>query len=571
MQRAVIAPSARNDVLALAGLAVAFFARTQFALLAIVFPAVLVLHRVGYALAGRPRTSVPASLRSVPREHRVLTATFALGALVTIVVLIGGGRRHLLGAYSATASGDLLPAGVMRFAVQHLAAVTVGVGVVPLVLALGWSVATLLRPLGRERHALATLALVVTPALLLEASSFTLRFASRAHHDRYVFYLVPLLFAGMVACLIEGRRCWPFVLAAGLVVAGVLGTLSYIPGTAAPWFVSPVGVFWPVWHGRALELGDMLGIANLSPQTAFRWGTLLAGAGLAAAVFWLPRRVTVPAVVLVLLVFMVGETRWIMAHAWFDTKAPAPNLSGQDWVDDALHDGGQAGLVPVFAGNSAFDAQKIWWSAEFWNKDVTATFRSNGANTYTPFPAETMTVSPERGTIESSRVMDYLVVARTDLRFGVAGQTLAEFGPLALIRPLQPYRAEWTTRRLLSDGWTIAGTVPSLRLFNLPDTERGRRVSVRLLATQDVVSRRGYTLSDGRRRSSGVVNVGQEVTASLVTCVPAGGTTDVRLDVRGSNPLPDGRRVGLRVMEIDVEPTASVACVGHAASQRSSR
>jgi hypothetical protein len=46
MMRAMVAPSARNDVLALGGLAVAFFARTQFALLAIVFPMVLVVHRL---------------------------------------------------------------------------------------------------------------------------------------------------------------------------------------------------------------------------------------------------------------------------------------------------------------------------------------------------------------------------------------------------------------------------------------------------------------------------------------------------------------------------------------------
>jgi hypothetical protein len=557
MHRATVAPSARNDILVLVGLAVAFFARTQFALLPIVFPVVLVLHRVGYALTGRPRTSVLTSLRSLLREHRVL---LGLAGLAAIVVLIGGGRGRLLGAYSVTASGDLLPAGVVHFAVQHLAAVAVGLGVVPLILALGWSAATLFRPLGRERHALAALALVVTPALLLQASSFTLRFASPAHHDRYVFYLAPLLFAGTVACVIEGRRCWPFVLAAGLVVAGVLGTLSYIPGTAPPFFDSPAGVFWPVWYGKASAFGQMLGIADLSPQTAFRWGSVLAGAGLAAALWWLPRRVAAPAVVLLLLVFLVGETQWVLRHASFDTAAQAPNLSGRDWVDDALHNRAEVGLVPVFVGNSEADAQRVWWSAEFWNKDVTAAFRSNGASTYTPFPADTMTVNPERGTIESSKNLEYLVVARTDLRFRIAGPTLAESEVLALIRPLAPYRAAWATRDLGPDGWTLAGHAPSLRLFDLPDTDPGRRVSIRMQATGDVVSARAYVLSDGGRRSSGVVNVGEEVTASLMTCVPRSGTTDLRLDVRGSNLLPDGRRIGLRVMEIDVAPAASRGC-----------
>jgi hypothetical protein len=267
----------------------------------------------------------------------------------------------------------------------------------------------------------------------------------------------------------------------------------------------------------------------------------------------------------------VGETRWVLTHAWFDTTAPAPDHSAKDWVDDALPEGAEAGLVPVFVGNSENDSWRTWWPPEFWNKQVTESFAANGANIYTPFAAETMTVNPTQGTVESSKIMDHLVVASTDLRFRIAGSTVAQSGYLELVRPDRPYRVSWATRNLVPDGWTIEGSVPTLRLFGLPGTGAGRRVSVRLYATQEVYSRRGYTLTDGRRRSSGVVELGQEVTPTLMTCVPPGGTTDVRLYVRGSNVLPNGRRIGLRVMEIKVEPAAARGCAaGVAASGGSS-
>ena len=321
MQRAMVAPSARNDVLALGGLALAFFARTQFALLAIVFPIVLVVHRLGFALAERKSTRAPARpVRALLREHRVLLGAYAFAGLATLVIVSSGGRSRLLGPYASTTDGDLLPRGVEHVAEQHLAAFAVGIGLVPLVLALGWAVPTLVRPLGRERHALAVLGLVVTPALLLQASSFTLRFARGGVHDRYVFYVAPLLFAGMIACLLEGRRRWPFVLAAGLVVVHLVGTLTYEPDTALPFFVSPAQVFWPVWAGKAYELGHMVGIADLSPYTVIRVGSVVVAAGLAAGLLFIPRRIMAPAVVLVLLVFCVGETRYVLTHSWFDTN-----------------------------------------------------------------------------------------------------------------------------------------------------------------------------------------------------------------------------------------------------------
>jgi hypothetical protein len=354
------------------------------------------------------------------------------------------------------------------------------------------------------------------------------------------------------------------VLAAGLVVVHVVGTLTYEPASALPFFVAPAQAFWTVLEGRAYEFGQMAGIADLSPYTVVRWGTVVVTVGLAAGLFFIPRRVMAPAVVLLLLVFCVGETRWVLTHAWFDTTAPAPDHSAKDWSDDVLPEGAEAGLVPVFVGNSENDSWRTWWPPEFWNKDVTESFAANGANIYTPFAAETMTVDPMRGTVESSKTMDHLVVASTDVRFRIAGSTVAQSGYLDLIRPDRPYRVSWATRNLVPDGWTIEGSVPTLRLFGLPGTGVGRRVSVRLYATQEVYSRRGYTLTDGRRRSSGVVDLGQEVTPTLMTCVPPGGTTDVRLYVRGSNILPNGRRIGLRVMEIKVEPAAARGCAASA-------
>src|SRR4051794_1573958 len=87
MQAAVARPSVRNDLFAVAAIALAVLARTQFYALAGVLPAVLVAD----ALVGR-------RLKAAIREHAALVTVYAIGALFALALFATG--HALLGTYS---------------------------------------------------------------------------------------------------------------------------------------------------------------------------------------------------------------------------------------------------------------------------------------------------------------------------------------------------------------------------------------------------------------------------------------------------------------------------------------
>jgi len=79
--RAIEDPSRRRDALALGAIALAYFTRTQFLVLAGVFP-LAVLLRDG---------------RAAPRRHRLLAAAAAVAAVAAIVVQVTGGLSRVPG------------------------------------------------------------------------------------------------------------------------------------------------------------------------------------------------------------------------------------------------------------------------------------------------------------------------------------------------------------------------------------------------------------------------------------------------------------------------------------------
>jgi len=102
MQRTLVEPSLRADALALGGLLLAFVARTQFYLLAIVLLIAVVVHEVAF------RRSVRAGVTVAARGHVLLLGAAALALLVGSVT---GTWESLLGNYATVQNGTLLPAG----------------------------------------------------------------------------------------------------------------------------------------------------------------------------------------------------------------------------------------------------------------------------------------------------------------------------------------------------------------------------------------------------------------------------------------------------------------------------
>jgi hypothetical protein len=250
----------------------------------------------------------------------------------------------------------------------------------------------------------------------------------------------------------------------------------------------------------------------------------------------------------------------------------SPRLEDRDWIDEALPDGASATLIPVFVGDSPFVTERTWWQAEFWNTSVKDAYSLDGTQpTYTPFSAETLTVDPDTGKVGAEDPAPYLVVSGADLRFRLAArETLATgFAYLELIRAETPYRAEWTTTDLLPDGWTLRGETVRIRLFPGPAGGGARTVRLLLKAQADVTSPRRFTLRSGTDRKRGTLVPPEGRTDVTVNaCVRRGRPSDVMLDVEGANELPDGREIGLRVLDIDVTDGPASACRARPSARR---
>lgn len=570
MQHALAAPGRRNDLLALGAIALAFFARTQFAFLVAVLPVAVLLHELGLSLPRPSRRDLGAAMRRAALGHRTLLVAYGLLLAAALAVAARSSLGSVLGNYETTSQGNLLPDGILNQSGRHLASMTVAIGVVPLVLAAGWAVSSVVRPTRRELHAFAVIVVLVVPAIMLIAGSFTLRFAGGALEDRYVFYAAPLLFAGMAACLLDQRRRFVGVALAGLGFAAIADYASFETSARTPFFWSPSTSFWQVLDGRAYELGATLGVAHLSPVTAIEVGTIALSAVLAAALWWKgPSRALLVVVAVPLLLYVTAETKYVLPIGAAQSGGGGAYTgntprAGRDWVDRAIPGDGDVAMLPIWVGDSELEAQRVWWEAEFWNKRITRVFSSNGSTTYTLFPLKTMSVDYATGRVQAEQQVPYLVVADTDRRFGLATKrTLASgFRFLDAIEPVLPYRAAWTSRGIFDDGWSNAEEPFRVRLHSVPGQGPARRVVLRLAAPGDVLSPRPYTLSGGVRRVSGVIPLGGEREIAATACVPTGGSRELNLDVRAHNALPDGRVIAVRVMDIDVVPAPAGACAG---------
>ena len=107
LHRSVAEPTWRRDLIAVAALAVAVLARTQFLVLAVVFPLTILVHElaIGFAEQGRP-LSIASWLREGARRslqrHRLLGVLYAAGLVTVGAVSVVGSASDILGSYSVT-------------------------------------------------------------------------------------------------------------------------------------------------------------------------------------------------------------------------------------------------------------------------------------------------------------------------------------------------------------------------------------------------------------------------------------------------------------------------------------
>jgi hypothetical protein len=549
--RTLAAPSARRDAAALAGLVLAFFARTQFLVVAAVLPLAVIVHELGFAMSaagGKRADRVRQALRRIPVVHPVLAAAYGLALLGAAVLTTIRSLTAIVGNYSVSFRSDLLPAGVWSSSVAHLDQVVVGCSVAPFLLASAWVASALIRPDGKQAHAFAVLFALLVPLLTLEVASFDLRFTPRGFvQDRYLFYLAPLFAVGAAAALTQRTsfRLRSVLLTVAAALCFVLLQYSDYRDDTIIFWAAPAAAFHPALAHAADALGS-------TPETLIPIAAAVVSSALLVLSSHRPRAAVLAAGV-VLAGLGAGQAAYVFAR-FADPSMSRPTLLGldRDWIDKAVPNGSSVALLP-----SAHDAPGYWWEAEFWNKRVDRVLRVNGGPTFSPFPADDVRVQYDDGALRGPQPSDFLVVSPSETRFHVRAMArIVDTKALELVRVRPPYLLDWATNGVSPDGWTLAGRLATLRFYG--HGNGGRRTIVLVLSSSSRAALPlGYTLRAATLVQSGSVDPGgARPPVRFGLCVPAHGFVDVRLRVHGSVRIPDGRLVGLHIDALRIHGTA---------------
>lgn len=528
VQRAVVLPSPRRDLVALGAIAVAALARPQLAGIGIAFVAAVLAHEARF---GRWR------------EHVV---ALAAGALAIPAVLLAGGG--LLGSYGATVEeGAVISTEALRSALVHLNVSAVAIGIVPLLAGGGWALAALVRPPAeQERLAFAAVVVATTTVLAVEAGSVVVRFGLGIDvKDRYFFYAAPLLFLATACALHDARPRIAGLLAVTAAFVGTVGLASFEP------------VFGINADSPASAINEELSLlAQDVGVSAAELLAIVAGLLAVALVLALRRRLAAP-VLAVVLAFVLAESTYVW-HRLLTTTGPsgrpfdAAFARELSWVDATLADG-TVGMVPYQSAGEWFRSAITWWDVEFWNARVNRAYMLGPYFTYTPetFPREQLSIDAATGAIDAAPT-DYLVRTLDDARFAPAGLIAAQVPNLEAIDLDVPLRAQWLTLGLDPDGWTRSGRRAFLRVF-----PPAGRVSVEL--TVSAPQPRTEPLTVGVGPVSVELGPNESRVLGFSVCVPESGYADVEVrtssfttvpGVESNPPNPRYRNVGVRLSRI---------------------
>lgn len=561
VQHAIARPSPKADVVGIAGVLLAFSARPQLAVLAPALAAGVLVQELRFAAAGgdplEPRRSrLARGLRLAARRHWPLIAA-------TLVAAVGYAalRPDVFGGYGnqGVTSGVLSAPGLLDFSRETLAYVTVGVGLLPLAMAVGWALATFARPLGREQHAFALLSAIAGVLLVVAVGSFTARYTPQGINSRYLFYLAPLLFVGMVALATERRpAALPLALGALLVGWVVYGAKLAQSG---PSLVAPDQTFHTVLGGRTYQVGRALGMPQLAVPHLL--GVLaLAGALLLALLRrgrW-GRTASVAALVLVTL-FCVLETGYSLKKI-ADTQrgVSAAFIDGRDWIDQAMPPGQKAQLILSTLGDPA-SAYPTWWDVSFWNSSVDRSMTlPSMPDLQQPFPQTFQVLSDGSFAGYDAGVGlgvpvgpglgngPYFVRAASDRTFAFRdARVVAERYGIQLVRTPSPPRAAWALYRTADDTGRILRGAPSAVLWAFPRRSGERTVRVRVVLTTVPGAAKGQRYVVGHRR--GRLRVGATADLHLRARVTRDGYALVHLRAPGKPEA--GAPRGIQVTQVE--------------------
>lgn len=494
---AIASPSTRNDVIAAFAIGVAITARTQFVVVAVVL-ALMVARRW--------------------REHRALVAIYSVCAVLALALLATG--HHLLGTYASTTHGNPLPLAVFPASFAHLAAVALGLGIVPFVVGGAW----LLR-----RNSFATLTLLTTLLLTLEVASFNVRFGGGIVRDRYIYYLAPLFAIAFAAALASWQRpSWRLAAPAGVLAVGF--AVAPLPVYDKLNVDTPVSI---VDGYIRSELGGLSGARIFLVVTVVVATALVVEAGVL-----LGRRAAVALAVLAL-ALTAAEGGYAFERLFrIDGTAGRPLTADPShdlaWIDPIVGRNGNVTIVPspMIAGDY-WSSAAYWWDAEFWNVSVDRSAGIPGEFEWTPSTFPKLALTFDRLGRASISPPGDVLQAVADTRFHIAGTVVTNNRNAFLVQPEQPWRADWTASGLYDDGWTKPGVTAHIRVYSYPGQDRAvlRSLTVSLYAPPGVAAR---PVTVGT--THGVAG-GNEVNVGASVCVPRNGSATVPVSSTGASTI----------------------------------
>ena len=544
MQRCLAAPSPGADVLALLSIVVAFLARTELVALAAALPIALIAQRLSL---GVPRDR--AALRSVAtwlaRTHPVLVATYVALLVAAAAYAATGGRLLGLSVYGQEIHGGLDPARLGQAFVAHLADLAFGLGILPLVVGLGWLLANVLGTTSREWHAFACLGSTVVAVVVIETARYDLGIGT-VIYDRYLFYAVPIVLLGFACATIDRAPRWSLGIPAALVCLGFSVQLQApFTWSTPPGAVdgdSPIAIYYHPFVKLAGSTGGARAVLAAL--------TIAVTIGYALATRRVRRARLVGALLLVVVATgLAASTAYVFVrlfHSDFEAHPlTGPQPSSLGWVDQAVGPRAAVTEIPYDVSTDYLVSLDYWRNLEFWNKSVTrdAEFPSTEefAGTGIWFPKLLLSVNERTGAVGGSPTT-FVVQSVNESRFRIAGNVQVQTQQALLIDAPRPWRLSWMTFGLDDDGWLRPRAPARLRVFSLAN-QKGSRIldlSLQIQAPGGVIDRPFEVRTNLRDDRDTVSDGSTAFVNSLPVCVPAHGYADVTISASGESQIdPD--------------------------------
>jgi hypothetical protein len=504
--RALEAPSARHDLLAVAVLALAVLTRAQFVVLpAVFFLAILILGR--------------------PRRHPAALAALGAGGLV--VLAAGHGA---LGFYAGAGELDYPIGGVLRWTgwTAALLPYAVGLLIAPgAVVGLAHALRAPRLPAERPFAVLTGLLLVLMP---LQAGLIA---SGEAHKpfERYVFYLVPLLFLAFFLFAERAKAGRGYLaLAAGL--GGLAVLIPFASLTIESFsFDSPT-------------LSAVEAVAGWTSQGEA--AAIFGAAGVVAAVVavLLRRRPTALALAAIAVSVLIGVAAYSADHAMTRRTLNALAPPQTDWLERTGVDSADVLILP---GGSLHSG----WVLESWNRNVGRTYHL-GDLPNDPLPFRTVGLDRDGAVtrVDGAPVQPrYLVVNDAGSQADVVGERLRQLPEgLSLYRLDGPLRFRSVALGVYRDGW--AQSIVDYSAFPLQLSGGRYLVTLSLPKGRDA---RGVELEAGPVRRVGTLRPDRPLTVEIP--VAAGPVPQLAIRIERADFIdvaaPKPRLVGARVERLE--------------------